>query len=69
MICAIGVLDDKYELDSLTKLAGQVAATGVMVTLGGVQLAAIYVPWGDTACWITRRRSSRQIQGGQPSRR
>ncbi len=25
MICAIGVLDDKYELDSLTKLAGQVA--------------------------------------------
>jgi UDP-GlcNAc:undecaprenyl-phosphate GlcNAc-1-phosphate transferase len=48
LICLIGVLDDRYELDSLTKLAGQVVATGVMVTLGGVQLTAIYVPWGDT---------------------
>jgi UDP-GlcNAc:undecaprenyl-phosphate/decaprenyl-phosphate GlcNAc-1-phosphate transferase len=48
LICLIGVLDDRYELDSLTKLAGQVLATGVMVTLGGVQLTAIYIPWGDT---------------------
>jgi UDP-GlcNAc:undecaprenyl-phosphate GlcNAc-1-phosphate transferase len=46
LICLIGVIDDKYELDSLTKLAGQVLATGLMVTLGGVQLAFIYVPWG-----------------------
>jgi UDP-GlcNAc:undecaprenyl-phosphate GlcNAc-1-phosphate transferase len=48
IICFIGVLDDRYELDSLTKLAGQVVATGVMVTLGGVQLADIYLPWGDS---------------------
>jgi UDP-GlcNAc:undecaprenyl-phosphate GlcNAc-1-phosphate transferase len=47
VICFIGVLDDRYELDSLTKLAGQVLATGLMVTLGGVQLAVIYVPWGN----------------------
>ena len=33
IICAVGVLDDRYELDSLTKLAGQVLATGLMVTL------------------------------------
>jgi UDP-GlcNAc:undecaprenyl-phosphate GlcNAc-1-phosphate transferase len=46
IICALGVLDDKYELDSLTKLAGQVLAAGVMVTLGDVQLGAIYLPWG-----------------------
>ncbi len=46
IICAIGVLDDKYELDSLTKLAGQVVATGVMVTKGGVQLSAVYLPIG-----------------------
>ena len=46
MICFIGVLDDRYELDSITKLAGQVAATGVMVTKGGVQMAAIYLPFG-----------------------
>jgi UDP-GlcNAc:undecaprenyl-phosphate GlcNAc-1-phosphate transferase len=45
IICAVGVLDDKYELDSLTKLAGQVLATGLMVTLGGVQLGTIYVPF------------------------
>jgi UDP-GlcNAc:undecaprenyl-phosphate GlcNAc-1-phosphate transferase len=46
IICAIGVLDDKFELDSLTKLAGQVVATGVMVTKGGVQLSAVYLPIG-----------------------
>ena len=52
VICAVGVLDDKYELDSLTKLAGQVLATGLMVTLGGVQIGAIYVPWGDNGTFI-----------------
>jgi UDP-GlcNAc:undecaprenyl-phosphate GlcNAc-1-phosphate transferase len=46
IICAVGLIDDRYELDSLTKLAGQVLATSVMVTQGGVQLAVIYVPWG-----------------------
>jgi UDP-GlcNAc:undecaprenyl-phosphate/decaprenyl-phosphate GlcNAc-1-phosphate transferase len=47
IICLIGVIDDRYELDSLTKLAGQVLATGLMVTKGGVQLAVIYLPWGN----------------------
>jgi UDP-GlcNAc:undecaprenyl-phosphate GlcNAc-1-phosphate transferase len=47
IICAIGVLDDRYELDSLTKLAGQVLATGLMVTMGGVQLADFYLPGGS----------------------
>jgi UDP-GlcNAc:undecaprenyl-phosphate GlcNAc-1-phosphate transferase len=54
IICAIGILDDKYELDSLTKLAGQVLATGLMVTLGGVQLAVISVPWNDTTVSLGR---------------
>jgi UDP-GlcNAc:undecaprenyl-phosphate GlcNAc-1-phosphate transferase len=39
IICAVGIIDDRYELDSLTKLAGQVLACGIMVTKGGVQLA------------------------------
>jgi UDP-GlcNAc:undecaprenyl-phosphate GlcNAc-1-phosphate transferase len=52
IICAIGVLDDKYELDSLTKLAGQVLASGLMVTLGGVQLALI--PMGDSTVSLGR---------------
>jgi UDP-GlcNAc:undecaprenyl-phosphate GlcNAc-1-phosphate transferase len=47
IICALGVLDDRYELDSLTKFAGQVTAAGVMSTVGGIQLLTLYVPWGD----------------------
>jgi UDP-GlcNAc:undecaprenyl-phosphate GlcNAc-1-phosphate transferase len=45
IICLIGIFDDRWELDSLTKLAGQVLATGLMVTLGGVQLGAVYWPF------------------------
>jgi UDP-GlcNAc:undecaprenyl-phosphate GlcNAc-1-phosphate transferase len=45
IICALGVLDDRYELDSLTKFAGQVTAAAVMVTVGGVQLLRIYIPF------------------------
>jgi UDP-GlcNAc:undecaprenyl-phosphate/decaprenyl-phosphate GlcNAc-1-phosphate transferase len=52
IICVVGILDDKYELDSLTKLAGQVLACGLMVTLGGVQLALI--PLGDTTVSLGR---------------
>jgi UDP-GlcNAc:undecaprenyl-phosphate GlcNAc-1-phosphate transferase len=52
IICAIGIIDDKYELDSLTKLAGQVLASGLMVTLGGVQLALI--PMGDSTVSLGR---------------
>jgi UDP-GlcNAc:undecaprenyl-phosphate GlcNAc-1-phosphate transferase len=36
IICAVGVLDDIYELDALTKLGGQVLAAGFLV-LNGVQ--------------------------------
>jgi UDP-GlcNAc:undecaprenyl-phosphate GlcNAc-1-phosphate transferase len=43
LICLLGVADDKWELDALTKLAGQVLAAGVMV-LGGVQM--LYLPIG-----------------------
>jgi len=55
LICLIGVLDDRYELDAVTKLAGQVLATGLMVTRGGVQLALVYVPWGDNGTVILTR--------------
>ena len=36
MICAVGVVDDLFELDALTKLGGQVLAAGFLV-LNGVQ--------------------------------
>jgi UDP-GlcNAc:undecaprenyl-phosphate/decaprenyl-phosphate GlcNAc-1-phosphate transferase len=46
IICLVGMLDDRYELDSLTKLAGQVVAAGVMVIKGGVQLTLLPEFWG-----------------------
>jgi UDP-GlcNAc:undecaprenyl-phosphate/decaprenyl-phosphate GlcNAc-1-phosphate transferase len=45
LIVALGAVDDRWELDALTKLAGQVVAAGVMVLLG-VQLALFYWPFG-----------------------
>jgi len=56
LICLIGVLDDRYELDSLTKLAGQVLATGLMVTKGGVQLAFIYIPLANNGSTVSLGR-------------
>ncbi len=53
ILCALGVLDDKYELDSLTKLAGQITAAGVMVLFGGVQLLFISLPFTErNHTWI-----------------
>ncbi len=43
LICLLGIADDRWELDALTKLAGQVLASGVMV-VGGVQM--LYLPIG-----------------------
>ncbi|HJE52141.1 MAG TPA: undecaprenyl/decaprenyl-phosphate alpha-N-acetylglucosaminyl 1-phosphate transferase [Tessaracoccus flavescens] len=43
IICAIGVLDDKYDLPALVKLGGQVLAAGVAV-LGGVRIFWIPLP-------------------------
>ncbi|MGC4111041.1 MAG: MraY family glycosyltransferase [Nocardioides sp.] len=41
MICAVGTLDDLFELDALTKLGGQVLAAGFLV-LNGIQY--LYFP-------------------------
>ncbi len=41
LICLLGAIDDRWGLDALTKLAGQILAAGVMV-LQGVQL--LYLP-------------------------
>jgi UDP-GlcNAc:undecaprenyl-phosphate/decaprenyl-phosphate GlcNAc-1-phosphate transferase len=45
LLCGVGVLDDRYELDALTKLAGQITAAGVLV-LFGVQWVVFWVPFG-----------------------
>lgn len=41
VVCALGVADDLWTLDALTKLAGQALAAGLMAWKGGVQLLAL----------------------------
>lgn len=45
LICAIGVLDDIFELDALTKLGGQVLAAGALVAFG-IQWTFFFKPDG-----------------------
>jgi UDP-GlcNAc:undecaprenyl-phosphate GlcNAc-1-phosphate transferase len=45
LICMVGVLDDLLELDALTKLGGQVVASGVLI-LFGVKYLFVWVPGG-----------------------
>ncbi len=45
LICAVGVLDDIFELDALTKLGGQVLATAFLIAFN-VQYLWINVPGG-----------------------
>ncbi|CAM3474976.1 MraY family glycosyltransferase [Nocardioides dubius] len=42
-VCLVGVLDDLFELDALTKLGGQVIAAGLLIAFG-VQYRLIPVP-------------------------
>src|SRR5919199_2873894 len=46
LICALGVIDDRWGLDALTKLTGQMAAAGVLVLLG-VQFSFVFLPVAD----------------------
>ncbi|MBB3664126.1 MULTISPECIES: glycosyltransferase family 4 protein [Prauserella salsuginis group] len=45
VIVLIGALDDRFELDAWTKLAGQVMCAGILV-LFGLQWVSFWVPWG-----------------------
>lgn len=45
MLCGVGVLDDRYDLDALTKFAGQTTAAGILIIFG-VQWGLIWIPWG-----------------------
>ena len=45
MICAVGTLDDLFELDALTKLGGQVLAAGFLI-LNGIQYILFPQPGG-----------------------
>jgi UDP-GlcNAc:undecaprenyl-phosphate/decaprenyl-phosphate GlcNAc-1-phosphate transferase len=43
LICLLGAIDDKWGLDALTKLAGQVLAAAVMVVIG-IQMTYLPIP-------------------------
>jgi UDP-GlcNAc:undecaprenyl-phosphate GlcNAc-1-phosphate transferase len=43
VVCLVGVIDDRWQLDAFTKLAGQAVAAGLLVVLG-VQLLFITLP-------------------------
>ncbi|WP_200182851.1 glycosyltransferase family 4 protein [Tomitella biformata] len=45
VIVIVGVIDDTWGLDALTKFVGQLTAAGVMVVLG-VTWFLVFVPWG-----------------------
>lgn len=45
VIVLVGALDDRFELDSLTKLAGQITSAGLLVLMG-LQWVEFWVPWG-----------------------
>ena len=45
LIVIVGILDDRFELDSWTKLAGQTTAAGILALLG-LQFLDLWVPWG-----------------------
>lgn len=47
VICLLGAIDDRWPIDAITKLAGQVVAAGVMVLLG-IQLSFALLPSGET---------------------
>ncbi|EHR62775.1 glycosyltransferase family 4 protein [Saccharomonospora cyanea] len=48
VIVLIGALDDRFEIDAWTKLAGQILCAGILV-LFGVQWVSLWVPWGGDA--------------------
>ncbi len=50
VILVLGIIDDKWELDALTKLAGQMLAAGVMIVQG---IQVLWVPvGGDTGIYV-----------------
>ena len=45
LLVVVGIADDRWEIDALTKMAGQVAAAGLLI-MNGVQLLWIPLPGG-----------------------
>lgn len=47
LLTGVGMLDDRYDLDALTKFAGQTTAAGILI-IAGVQWSQLWIPFGPT---------------------
>jgi UDP-GlcNAc:undecaprenyl-phosphate/decaprenyl-phosphate GlcNAc-1-phosphate transferase len=57
VIMGIGLIDDKWGLDALTKFAGQITAASVLVTMG-VAWSVLYIPIGGVGTIVLDQVSS-----------
>jgi UDP-GlcNAc:undecaprenyl-phosphate GlcNAc-1-phosphate transferase len=57
IIMGIGLIDDKWGLDALTKFAGQITAASVLVTMG-VAWSVLYIPVGGVGTIVLDQVSS-----------
>jgi UDP-GlcNAc:undecaprenyl-phosphate GlcNAc-1-phosphate transferase len=57
LIMCIGLIDDKWGLDALTKFAGQITAASVLVTMG-VAWSVLYIPIGGVGTIVLDQVSS-----------
>ncbi len=57
VIMGIGLIDDKWGLDALTKFAGQITAASVLVTMG-VAWSVLYIPFGGVGTIVLDQVSS-----------
>ncbi|GAB3258850.1 glycosyltransferase family 4 protein [Nocardioides dilutus] len=60
LLCAVGVLDDLFELDALTKLGGQVLAAALLIA-SGIQF--VFFTWTDGAVFSLDPRQSAILTG------
>ena len=57
VIMGIGLIDDRWGLDALTKFAGQITAASVLVTMG-VAWSVLYIPFGGVGTIVLDQASS-----------
>jgi UDP-GlcNAc:undecaprenyl-phosphate GlcNAc-1-phosphate transferase len=57
VILAVGLIDDRWGLDALTKFAGQITAASVLVTMG-VAWSVLYIPIGGVGTLVLDQTAS-----------
>lgn len=57
LVMGIGLIDDRWGLDALTKFAGQVTAASVLVTMG-VAWSVLYIPFGGVGTIVLDQATS-----------